>query len=136
MPSRSSGTSNKNFVLLSNIISRWFSELKIPLISESRLISRLFYYNFQKLLFCVIFVMRSSAPERVASAVPLSPDIYLPGGRCFILSCRIQEKGYFCKHDNLEYVKYLLNDKVEYVHHRLKTYDQRDIVGIAASQTK
>ena len=51
---------------------------------------------------------------------------FLPGGRCFILSCRIQEKGYFCKHDNLEYVKYLLNDKVEYVHHRLKTYDQRD----------
>ena len=69
--------------------------------------------------------MRSSAPERVASAVPLPSDIYLPGGRCFILSCRIQEKGYFCKHDNLEYVKYLLNDKVEYVHHRLKTYDQR-----------
>ena len=64
--------------------------------------------------------MRSSAPERVASAVPLSPDIYLPGGRCFILSCRIQEKGYYCKHDNLEYVKYLLNDKVEYVHHKTK----------------
>lgn len=29
-------------------------------------------------------------------------------------------KGYYCKHDNLEYVKYLLNDKVEYVHHKTK----------------
>ena len=36
----------------------------------------------------------------------LPSDIYLPGDRCFISSCKIQEKVYFCEWNNLEYVKY------------------------------